>query len=137
MQIIPYIFFDGRCEEAIKFYQETLGAEVTMLMRFKDNPEPPAEGMGSPEWADKVMHASLRIGDSMMHVSDGYCMAQSGFHGFCLSITVADADKAEQKFAALADGGEVRMPMAKTFFSPAFGMVADRFGMPWMIHTTS
>lgn len=136
MQITPYLFFEGRCEEAIAFYQRTLGAEVTMLLRFKDNPEPPAEAMTSPEMAEKVMHGSLRIGDTEVHVSDGYCMAQSSFQGFGLSIAMPDMDQAARAFAALADGGDVRMPMAKTFFSPAFGMVADRFGVPWMVVTT-
>ncbi|MFZ1429408.1 MAG: VOC family protein [Geminicoccaceae bacterium] len=137
MQITPYLFFDGRCEEAIEFYRETLDAEVTMLLRFKDNPEPPTESPASPESAEKVMHGSLRIGETEIYLSDGCCTGQPSFQGFALSIARSDTEQAARTFAALADGGQVRMPMAKTFFSPAFGMVADRFGVPWMVITTS
>lgn len=136
MQITPYLFFDGRCEEAIEFYRETLGAEVTMLLRFKDNPEPPAQGMASPASAEKVMHSSLRIGAAELFLSDGYCTGQPSFQGFALSIAMPDTEQAARTFGALAEGGQVRMPLAKTFFSPAFGMVADRFGVPWMVITT-
>lgn len=130
MQIQPYLFFDGRCEEAIEFYRRTLGAEVTMLMRFKDSPEP---AMNPPDAGDKVMHASLRIGDSTVMASDGRCQGQPSFQGFSLSLTVSDEAEADRMFAGLAEGGQVQMPLAKTFFSPRFGMVADRFGVPWMI----
>jgi PhnB protein len=134
MQIQPYLFFDGRCEEALEFYRRALGAEVTMLMRFKDSPEPPAPGMLPPGAEDKVMHASFRVGDVAMMASDGHCSGRQNFQGFALSLTVGDEDEAERRFAALADGGEVRMPLAKTFFSPRFGMVADRFGVTWMVY---
>lgn len=134
MAIQPYLFFDGRCDEAIAFYQSALGAEVGMLMRFKDAPEP---GMVSPGSEDKVMHASLRVGDTWMLASDGRCTGQPNFQGFALSLTVLDAAEAERLFAALADGGEVRMPLAKTFFSPSFGMVADRFGVAWMVYVAA
>ena len=130
MQIQPYLFFDGRCEEAIEFYRRTLGAEVTMLMRYKDSPEP---AMNPPDAGDKVMHASFRIGDSTVMASDGRCQGQPGFQGFSLSLTVPDEAEADRMFAGLAEGGQVQMPLAKTFFSPRFGMVADRFGVPWMI----
>ena len=130
MQIQPYLFFEGRCEEAIEFYRRTLGAEVTMLMRYKDSPEP---AMNPPDAGDKVMHASFRIGDSTVMASDGRCQGQPSFQGFSLSLTVSDEAEADRMFAALADGGQVQMPLAKTFFSPRFGMVADRFGVPWMI----
>lgn len=136
MQITLYLFFDGRCEEAIEFYRMTLDAEVTMLLRFKDNPDPPTGSAESPESAEKVMHSSLRIGDAEIHLSDGRCTGQPSFQGFALSIARSDSEQAAKTFAALADGGQVRMPMAKTFFSPAFGMVADRFGVPWMVITT-
>lgn len=132
MQIQPYLFFDGRCEEAIKFYRRALGAEVTMLMRFKDNPEP-QPGMCTPGSENKVMHASLRIGETMIMASDGHCQGKPSFQGFSLSIAVPDAAKAQQLFAALGEGGEIRMPLAKTFFSPSFGMVTDKFGVLWMI----
>ncbi|HET8728912.1 MAG TPA: VOC family protein [Alphaproteobacteria bacterium] len=134
MTIRPYLFFDGRCEEAIEFYRKAAGAEVTMLMRFKDNPAP-EPGMVPPGSEDKVMHAELRIGDATILVSDGMCAGKPDFQGFSLALTAADDAEAERRFAALAEGGEVRMPMAKTFFASRFGMVADRFGVPWMVLT--
>lgn len=133
MQVQPYLFFDGRCEEAIGFYCQALGAEVTMLMRFKDSPEPQQPGMVPPGAEDKVMHASLRIGDTAVMASDGRCLGQPAFQGFALSLTAADDAEAERLFAALADGGQVQMPLSKTFFSSRFGMVADRFGVGWMV----
>jgi PhnB protein len=134
VQVQPYLFFDGRCEEAIEFYRSALGAEVTMLMRFKENPEPPEHSMVPPGAEDKVMHASFRIGDTTVLASDGRCQGRPNFQGFSLSLAVPDEAEAEQLFASLADGGEVQMPLSKTFFSPLFGMVADRFGVSWMIH---
>ncbi len=131
MQIQPYLFFDGRCDEAIDFYRHALDAEVEMLMRFDESPEPCPDGMTPP--GDKVMHASLRIGDTMVMASDGRCGGQPVFSGFSLSLPVADPAEADNRFAALADGGQVQMPLGKTFFSPCFGMVADRFGVSWMI----
>ena len=110
----PYLSFDGRCEEAIEFYRSALGAEVTMLMRFRENPEP---GMCTPEAGDKVMHASLRIGDSTLLLSDGRCGGKPAFHGFALSLSVPNEAEAERLFASLADGGQVQMPLTKTFFS--------------------
>jgi PhnB protein len=130
----PYLFFDGRCEEAIEFYRGALGAEVTMLMRFKDSPEPPKPGMCPPGSENKVMHASLRIGQTTVLASDGRCEGRPSFQGFSLSLTVPDEAAAERLFAALAKGGQVQMPLAKTFFSPRFGMVADCFGVSWMIY---
>jgi PhnB protein len=134
MQIQPYLFFDGRCDEAVAFYRRALGAEVTMLMRFKDSPEP---AVAPPENADKVMHAALRIGDTTILASDGRCQGQAKFQGFALSLTTVDAAEAERLLAALGDGGQVQMPLAKTFFSPRFGMVADRFGVSWMVYVAS
>ena len=133
MGIEPYLFFNGRCEEAIEFYKKALGAEVLMLMRFKDSPEPPQPGMVPPGSENKIMHASLRIGDATVMASDGNCTGQSNFQGFALSITAANEADADRKFAALALGGQVQMPLAKTFWSPRFGMVADRFGVGWMV----
>lgn len=130
MQIQPYLFFEGRAEEAIEYYRKTLGAEVQMLMRFKDNPEP-MPGKAPP--GDKVMHACLRIGDTQVMASDGYCAGKPSFQGFSLSLTARNEAEAERLFGALADGGQVRQPLIKTFFSPRFGMVADRFGVPWMV----
>lgn len=131
MQIQPYLSFDGRCEEALEFYRKAIGAEVMMLMRFKDSPEP---GQCGPAPGDKVMHASVRIGDSMIMASDGRCEGRLSFQGFSLSLTVATEAQAERAFAALGEGGQVQMPLAKTFFSPRFGMVADRFGVSWMVY---
>jgi len=134
MQIQPYLFFDGRCEEALAFYKKALGAEVEMLLRFKDGPEQPeSEGCVTPSDPDKVMHTSFRIGDTVVMASDGHCAGQPEFKGFSLSLTVADKAAADRAFTALANGGQVQMPLGETFFSPAFGMVADRFGVCWMI----
>jgi PhnB protein len=131
MQVQPYLFFDGRCDEALEYYQRALGAEVTMRMRFKDSPDP----SGCPANAeDKVMHASFRVGDTTVLASDGSCQGQPSFQGFALSLTVADETTAERLFGALADGGKVQAPLTKTFFSARFGMVADRFGVPWMVY---
>jgi PhnB protein len=134
MHVQPYLFFDGRCEEAVEFYKKTLGAEVTQLLRFKDSPEPPQPGMVPPGSEDKVMHTSFRIGDLTVMASDGQCVGQPSFQGFALSLTVPGAEEAERLFASLAEGGQVQMPLATTFFSPRFGMVADRFGVSWMVH---
>ena len=134
MQVQPYLFFDGRCEEALEFYRRALGAEVTMLMRFKDSPEPHEHGMVPPGAGDKVMHASFRIGDTEVMASDGQCAGRPSFQGFALSVTARDEADADRRFAALAEGGQVQMPLAKTFFAARFGMVADRFGVSWMIY---
>ena len=133
MQVQPYLFFDGRCEEAVEFYRRALGAEVTMLMRMKDSPEPPQPGMCPPGSEDKVMHASFQIGDTTVMASDGRCSGQPAFQGFSLSLTARDEAECERLFAALGEGGQVQMPLSKTFFSPRFGMVADRFGVSWMV----
>lgn len=133
MHVQPYLFFDGRCEAALAFYRDTLGAEVLRLMRFKDSPVPHQPGMIPPGAENKVMHSEFRIGDSTVMASDGRCVGKPSFQGFSLSLTVANETEADRLFNALADGGQVQMPMAKTFFSPRFGMVADRFGVSWMI----
>jgi len=129
--IQPYLFFDGRCEEALEFYRKAIGAEVTTLMRFKDSPEPSMACPGvSP---DKVMHASFRFGDTTVMASDGRCSGKPSFQGFSLSISVPTEAEAEKLFNALANAGQVQAPLTKTFFSPKFGMVADRFGVGWMV----
>jgi PhnB protein len=133
MQVQVYLFFAGRCEEAIEFYKKTVGAEVMMLMRFKDSPEPPQPGMIPPGSEDKVMHTSLRIGDTMVMASDGRCEGSTSFQGFSLSLTVADEAEADRVFAALAEGGQIQMPLTETFWSPRFGMLSDRFGVGWMV----
>ncbi len=137
MLVQPYLFFDGKCEEAVEFYRRALGAEVEMMMRFRDCPEPAQPGMVPPGSENKVMHAALRIGDTMVLASDGRCLGQPEFRGFALSLTAANEAEADRLFAALADGGQVQMPLSKTFFSPRFGMVADRFGVVWMVYVAS
>jgi len=133
MLVQPYLFLDGRCEEAIEFYRKALGAEVEMLMRFKDCPEPAQPSMVPPGSENKVMHSCLRIGDTRVMASDGHCLGKPNFQGFSLSLTVPNAAEADRVFAALGNGGQVQMPLNKTFFSPRFGMVADRFGVSWMV----
>src|SRR5260370_14189584 len=133
MQVQAYLNFDGRCEEAIEFYRGALGAEVTMLTRFKDSPEPHAPGMVPPGAENKVMHASFRIGESTIMASDCHCGGKPGFQGFSLSLTVPNEAAAERLFAALGNGGQVKKPLAETFFSPRFGVVNDRFCVTWMI----
>ena len=130
MSVQPYLFFGGRCEEALEFYRSALGAEVEMLSRFKDAPEP---GMAQPGMEDKVMHASLRIGETILMASDGRCDGEPRFDGFSLSIIVSNEEQAETVFNALAEGGEVTMPLEKTFWALKFGMVEDRFGVGWMV----
>jgi len=133
MQVQPYLNFNGRCQEAIDFYRKALGAEVTMLMHFKDCPEPQQNAMTSPENKDKVMHAALKIGDTTVFASDGRCTGATNFQGISLSLNPKNEAEAKQLFGALADGGQVHMPLTKTFFSPSFGMLADRFGVAWMV----
>jgi PhnB protein len=132
IQIQPYLFFNGRCEEAIAFYQQTLGAEVQMLMRFKEAPDMPP-GAIPPGGEDKVMHATLKIGQSTVMMSDGHCSGTPAFEGFSLSFAVADAAAADRMFTALGAGGTVQMPLGKTFWSPCFGMLKDRYGVAWMV----
>ena len=131
MQIQPYLFFDGRCQEAIEFYRHAVGAEVTALMRYKESPDPEMIQPGSEH---KVMHASFRVGETTVLASDGRCGGQPSFQGFALSLTVSKESEAERLFGALVEGGQVTMPLTKTFFSPRFGMITDRFGVSWMVY---
>jgi PhnB protein len=136
MKIEPYLWgFAGRCEEAVEFYKKALGAEVQMLMRFKDSPEP-CGGDGPQPDPEKIMHGSLKIGDSILMVSDGQCSGDKGpkFEGMSLSLNPATEADAHKIFDALKEGGEISMPLGKTFWSPCFGMVSDRFGVAWMIN---
>jgi len=128
--IQPYLFFGGRCEEAVEFYRTALGAEILMLSRFKDAPEP----QGLPDcFNDKIMHVSFRIGETTLMASDGRCEGEQSFDGFSLSVTVPDEAEADRVFAALSDGGLVTMQLEKTFWAPKFGMLQDRFGVAWMV----
>ena len=133
MQLESYLFFNGRCEEAIEFYRGALGAEVVMMMRNRESPEKPPPGTLPPGSDDKILHATLRIGTSKLMLSDGHNDGKPVFNGFSLSLDAADEAQALRLFTALADGGTVQMPLAKTFWSPKFGMVADRFGVSWMV----
>jgi PhnB protein len=130
MQVEPYLNFDGRCEEALQFYKNAVGAKVTMLMRFKDSPD---QSMISPGSENKVMHSAVQLGDSTVLMSDGRCTGKANFHGIALAISTKTEAEADKIFNGLADGGQVNMPMAKTFFSPKFGMLADKFGVGWMV----
>ena len=131
--IQPYLFFNGSCEQALEFYRKALGAEVQMLMRYKESPEPPPPGRVPPGFENKIMHTSFRIGQTTVMASDGCSAEKVSFQGFFLSLSVPSESEANGTFAALAEGGEVLMPLAKTFLSPRFGMVTDRFGTGWMI----
>ena len=140
MQTQIYLFFDGRLDEALQFYKKTLGIEVGMLMRFKENPDfkdnpnaasdPGCAPHGNPE---AIMHSSFKLGDQQVMASDGYAKGNPEFKGFCLSLAVKTEGEADKLFAALGDGGKVEMPLGKTFFSPKFGMVQDKFGVGWMV----
>jgi PhnB protein len=130
MNVEPYLFFEGRTEEALEFYRQKLGAKVEAVLRYKENPEPK---YNPPNSENKVMHALFSIGDTKVMASDGNCTGKPSFQGFALTINAKDAAEARQRFDALADGGQVQMPLAETFFAKSFGMVADRFGMGWMI----
>jgi len=130
MQVQPYLNFDGRCNEALEFYRNTIGAKVTMLMRFKDAPD---KSMISPGSEEKVMHSAVQMGDSMVLMSDGRCTGKANFHGIALAISTKTEAEADRIFTGLADGGQVNMPLSKTFFSPKFGMLSDKFGVGWMV----
>ena len=131
----PYLFFGGRCEEALDFYRTAIGANVEMLMRYKDAPEQPPEGMLAPGFENKVMHASFRIGATVLMASDGCGGPDEGkFDGLSLSIAAQTAEEADRFFAALSEGGTVTMPLGPTFWAKKFGMLTDRFGLGWMIN---
>lgn len=131
----PYLFFGGRCQEAVDFYKKALGAQVDVVMLHKDSPQPPPPGMLKPGWENQVMHTSFRIGGTTIMASDG-CGEAPNFSGFSLSLSVPSEAEADRAFAALAEGGEVKMPLTKTFWSPRFGMLTDRFGIGWMVNVT-
>lgn len=134
MKVEPYLFFNGRCDEAIAFYKKAVGAEVSFLVRYKDSPEPPQPGHSlPPNWGEKVMHSNLVIGETMVMASDGDSSSKANFNGFQLSLAASDEAEARRVFASLSEGGQVRVPLIKTFFSPAFGMLEDKFGIGWMV----
>ncbi|HXF53742.1 MAG TPA: SRPBCC domain-containing protein [Hyphomicrobiaceae bacterium] len=131
--LTPYLFFDGRCEEALEFYRKALGAEIGMMMRFRESPDPPPPDKVSPGSENKIMHAAFRIGGATVMASDGFSGGNPRFEGFSLSISAENRADAKRKFDALAEGGKVQMPLGETFFAECFGMVSDRFGVSWMI----
>jgi PhnB protein len=131
MQVQPYLFFEGRCEEAIEFYKKTLGAKVEMMMRYKESPEKNPNCMPADD--NKIMHAAFKVGDTVVMGSDGFASGKTDFKGFSLSVTAKDEAEADKTFAALSNGGNVTMPLTKTFFSPKFGMLTDKFGIGWMV----
>lgn len=133
MQIQPYVFFPGTCEEAISFYSRAIGAKTEMIMRYSESPEPPPPGMVPPGFESKVMHASIRVGGSVVMMADD-CSGHKGFNGFSLSLGPDDPASAARLFDALAAGGKVTMPLGPTFWSPAFGMLVDRYGVSWMVN---
>lgn len=132
MKIQPYLFFEGRCDEALKFYRDRIGANVGRIMRYSESPTPPPPGM-APMPGDKIMHTYFTVGDSEIMASDGHCSGQPDFKGVSLTLMTPDADDARRKFDALADDGQPFLPMHETFFSPAFGMLKDRFGVNWIV----
>lgn len=131
MQVQPYVFFNGRCEEALNFYREALGAEIVSMFRFSEAPDP---RMVPPGAGDKVMHASLRIGGSELLASDGMGEADTKPTGFSLSIGVESVDEGRRVFQALAQGGTVQMDFGPTFWTQGFGQLTDRFGIQWMVN---
>jgi PhnB protein len=131
--IQPYVFFNGRCEEAVEFYKKALGAEVQMIMRYKEAPEAPPPGMVPPGFENKIMHTSFRVGQTTIMASDGCSGDKPKFEGFSLALSVANEAEADRVFTALAAGGQVKMPLGKTFWSPRFGMLEDKFGIGWMV----
>lgn len=134
MQVQPYLFFDGRCEEAVAFYRDALGAKVLGLMRFSDAPQGDQGCAGGPAPPpDKVMHAALQIGQTLVMASDGLAGGHPQFKGVSLSIAADDETQAQRLFDALAAGGQVQQPLAPSFFASSFGMVTDRFGVSWMV----
>ncbi|HZV34123.1 MAG TPA: VOC family protein [Verrucomicrobiae bacterium] len=131
-KIEPYLFFNGRCEEALEFYKKTIGAHVEFLMRYKESPEKPPPGMVPPGFENKVMHTTFRVGETTVMASDG-CEEGAKFDGFRLALSVPTEDEAKRAFNALSAGGSVMMPLTKTFWSPCFGMLTDKFGIGWMV----
>ncbi len=133
MKLEPYLFFDGRAEEALEFYERGLGATVEGKMRFADSPDPVPTEYLPPGGAQKLMHASLLIEGQRLMLSDGCASDGSGFHGFSLALQYDQEVDARRAFDALCEGGSIQMPIGPTFFSPCYGQVLDRFGVQWMV----
>jgi PhnB protein len=132
MNVQAYVFFDGKCEEALEFYKAAVGAKVDMVMRFKEAP-PEMQSQMSPGSKDKIMHAAFRVGDTQILASDGECHGKPKFDGFSLTLNAANDAEADRLFSALGKGGKVTQPMSETFFASRFGMLSDKFGVNWMV----
>ncbi len=135
MKVQAYVTFGGRCEEALEFYRKSIGAEVTGLLRWKDSPD--ANMKGPPGYEEKVMNAAFRIGETELMADDGMGEQQAEFKGMTLAIEVANDAEAKRVFTALGDGGSVQMPLMKTFWTSSFGMLTDKFGVPWMVNVAA
>ncbi|MFZ5778781.1 MAG: VOC family protein [Pseudomonadota bacterium] len=135
MIVQPYLFFDGKCEEALDFYKSAIGAKVEMMMRFGESPEKGDPDHMPPNSENKIMHASFKVGDTLVMASDGHCAGKPSFQGFALALTAKDDGEAEKLFGALGKGGQVQQPLVKTFFASKFGMLTDRYGVGWMVIT--
>jgi PhnB protein len=133
MDVQPYLFFNGKCEEALDFYKTAIGAKVDMVMRFSESPEKPPPGTMPPGSENKIMHAAFKVGDTQIMASDGHCAGTPSFQGFGLSLNAANDAEAEKLFGAVGKGGQVQQPLVKTFFASKFGMVTDKFGVMWMV----
>jgi PhnB protein len=136
MPITAYLNFEGRCEEALEFYKKAIGAEVGAIMRNRESPEAPPPGMLPPNSGDKVLHGEFKVKETLLMASDGSCSGTPKFEGISLTYPADTPAEAESVFAALSEGGQVQMPLTKTFFSPKFGMLADKFGVGWMVIVT-
>ena len=135
MKIEPLITFGGRCEEALEFYKQSVGAEVTALMRWKESPD---TAMKSPVgFEEKIMHANFRVGETELMADDGMSEKPAEFKGMTLAIEAADDAEARRVFTALGEGGQVTMPLMKTFWTSSFGMLTDKFGVPWMVNVAA
>ena len=130
MKVQPYVFFDGKCDEALQFYQRALGAKVNALMRFSEAPD---QSQIKPESKNKVMHSAFQIGETEILASDGYCLGAPAFQGFALTINAANSAEALKLFTGIAEGGKIQMPLEKTFFAASFGIAVDKFGVSWMV----
>lgn len=137
MKVEPYLFFEGRTEEALEFYRKALDAKIETIMRFGDHKEACEGGAMPPGSENKVMHSAFKIGETTIMASDGNCGGKSAFQGVSLAVTVADDAEAKRRFEALSPGGQVQQPLTKTFFASSFGVLQDRFGVSWMIVTAS
>ena len=135
MKVESLITFGGRCEEALEFYKKSVGAEVTALMRWKESPD--AAMKGPPGYGEKIMHANFRIGETQLMAEDGLGDKAAEFKGMTLAIEAADDAEAKRVFTALGEGGKVTMALMKTFWTSSFGMLTDKFGVPWVVNVTA